>query len=145
MRTNISSVPCKKNDICHVFNNSSKKVSVDAKKRLALVLKYYNKMAKKSISRTQYRDMENKFTPAIKTLSSHMHNTGKIPDSFLGYKVPAGKFKDGNGVEWQIQAWAVCSKKHQLKKNEVVPMVRKWAIGLKIRIFLKYLIDWSSK
>lgn len=109
-------------------------------------------MANKSLKRTQYREMESKFTPAIKTLSNHMHNTGKIPEELIGYKVPAGEFIKKvmvNGkeeeVKWQIQAWAVCSESHKIKKNEVRPMLRKWAIGLRIRIFLKYLIEWTEK
>lgn len=102
-------------------------------------------MAAKSLKRTQYREMESKFTPAIKALSSHMHNTGKIPAAFLGYKIPAGTFTDASGVEWQIQAWAVCSQKHKIRRNEVVPMIRKGAIGLRLKILLKYIVDWSSK
>ena len=99
---------------------------------------------RKSIKRTQARELESKFTPAIKTLSNYMHNTGNVPADFLGYKIPAGSFVDKNGVSWQIQAWAVCSKKHQIKKNEVVPMIRKWAIGLRVRIFIKYIVDWAN-
>jgi hypothetical protein len=99
----------------------------------------------KSLKRTQAREMEAKFTPAIKTLSNYMHNTGMVPVDFLGYKIPAGTFVDKNGVQWQIQAHAVCSKKHMIKKNEVIPMIRKWAIGLRVRIFIKYIVDWSQK
>ena len=102
-------------------------------------------MPAKSIKRTQYREMESKFTPAIKVLSNYMHNTSNVPPDFLGYKIPAGTFTDKNGIVWQIQAHAICSKKHHIKKNEIVPMVRKWAIGLKIRIFIKYLVEWANK
>lgn len=102
------------------------------------------KMAK-SIKRTQYREMEKKFTPAIKNLSDHMHNTGSVPDDFLGYKIPAGEYTDSNGIKWQIQAWAVCSKKHQIRKNEIIPMIRKWALFLKFRLFLLGIVKSMNK
>lgn len=97
------------------------------------------------INRMQAREMERKFTPAIKALSSFMHNTTNTTDDLLGYKIPAGTFKDKFKREWQIQAHAVCSKGMMMKSDEVKPMIRKWAIGLKFRVFIKYLVEWSNK
>lgn len=94
-----------------------------------------------NISRIQAREIEKKFTPALKVLSSHMHNTGPVTNDFIGYKVPAGTFTDRSGREWQVQAHAVCSKAHKIKKDEIIPIIRKWAIGLKVRTYLKYFID----
>lgn len=74
-----------------------------------------------------------------------MHNTGEVPEDFLGYKIPAGEFSDGNGVKWQVQAWAVCSKKHQIKTNEIVPMIRKGALLLKFRLFLLGIVKTMKK
>ena len=108
-------------------------------------------MAKKSITRTQYRELESKITPAIKILSKQVHDTGKLPDDFIGYKVPAGDLikkvmVDGKltDVKWQIQVHAVCSSAHMIKKNEVKPMIRKWAIGFRVRLMLKYVVDWVN-
>ena len=90
---------------------------------------------KKSITRTEAREMEAKIKPAIKALSLSVMKTGKIPDDLIGYKVPAGDF-DSNGVKCQLQVWAVYSKSHRIKKNEVVPMIRKGAIFFKQRLWI---------
>ena len=97
-----------------------------------------------AINRIQAREIDKKFTLAIKALSSYMHNTGIVTDDLLGYKIPAGTYTDKHGVEWQVQAHAICSKKLKIKKDEVIPMIRKWAIGLKFRAIIKYIIDWSN-
>ena len=97
------------------------------------------------INRIQARELDKKFVKATKTLSQYMHNTGAITDDLLGYKIPAGTFTDKFGREWQVQAHAVCSKKMIMRKDEIKPMIRRWAIGLKIRVIAKYIIDWSNK
>lgn len=93
----------------------------------------------------QAREIENKFSPALKMLSNQMHSTGEVPPDFQGYKIPAGTYTDRMGRTWQIQAHAVIAKGNFIKKNEVVPLIRKWAILVRLRIFLKYLIDWANK
>lgn len=93
----------------------------------------------------QAREIESKFQPALKVLSSQMHSTGEVPPDFQGYKIPAGTVQDRMGRTWQIQAHAVVQKKSFIKKNEVVPIIRKGAILVRFRIFLKYLIDWANK
>ncbi len=102
-------------------------------------------MTTPKLPRTKAREIEKKFTETIKGLSKHMHGIGHVPADFIGYKVPAGSFKDNLGRDWQIQAHAIISKKHKIKKNEIVPMIRKWAVMLKLRILLKYITDWSNK
>ena len=102
------------------------------------------KKTKPSINRLERREVEKKFIPTLKALSSHLNNTGPVTDDFIGYKAPAGTVQDRSGRKWQLQAHAILSKSKMMKKDEVVPMVRKWAIGMKLRVFAKYLIDWSS-
>ena len=99
----------------------------------------------KSLTRTQAREIENKLNPAIRALSVHLHNTGEVTTDFRGYKVPAGILKDKRNRTWQLQIQAVCVKKDFIKKDKVVPLIRKWAIGLKLRVLAKYLINWSNK
>lgn len=95
-----------------------------------------------AINRTQAREMERKFTPAIKSLSAYMHNTTPTTSAaFVGYEVPAGSFTDSSGREWQVIAMAVCNKDRMIKKDEIRPIIKKWAIGLRARAFIKYLID----
>lgn len=94
--------------------------------------------------RGRVREAKEQFTPAIKGLTVHLYNTGPVTNDFLGYKVPAGDIVDATGRTWQLQVVAVCAKSKRIKKNEVVPMVNKWAIGLKIRVLIKYIIDWSK-
>lgn len=100
-------------------------------------------MDRRSITRTEARDMEAKIKPAIKALSMSVMKTGRIPDNFVGYKVPAGDF-DTNGIKCQLQVWAVYSKSHRIKKNEVVPIIRKGAILFKFRLWIKHIVDWSN-
>jgi hypothetical protein len=96
---------------------------------------------KPAINRIQARELDKKFVNATKALSKYMHNTGPVGGDLLGYKIPAGRFTDKLGREWEVQAHAVCAKKLMMKKNEVVPMIRKWAIGLKLRVFAKIIMD----
>jgi hypothetical protein len=97
----------------------------------------------KSITRFQYREMEQKVLPAIKILSEHMHKTS--PDApkrdFHGFEVPAGMFVDNYGIQWQVKVQAVCVKSLFIKKDTIEPIIRRWAIGFKIRLFLKVFID----
>jgi len=100
----------------------------------------------KSITRLQYRDMENKIQPAIRAISIAFSKTGKLTDDFRGYEVPAGEpFADTMGRKWQLQVRMVVAKGEFIKKNEVKPMIKKWAIGLRLRVLAKYVIEWSKK
>lgn len=101
---------------------------------------------KPAINRLQARGLDKKFTPAVKALSQYMHNTQpNTSASFIGYEIPAGMFTDNSGREWQVQARAVCSKGSMIKKDEIRPIIKKWAIGLRVRVFFKYIIDWATK
>lgn len=100
---------------------------------------------KRSVGRVQQREVEKKFLPAIKTIANHLHNTGRITDNFSGYKTFAGEYTDGMGRNWQIQAVAVCHKKDFIKKDRVIPMISKWAIGMRIRAILKHVVDTINK
>jgi len=97
----------------------------------------------RSISRLQAREAEKKVTPAIKILSTYMHNTS--PDTpgnvFHGYEIPAGDFTDSKNRVWQLQVRAVMDKSLFIKKNEIKPIIRKWAVGFKVRLFFKLFID----
>lgn len=98
----------------------------------------------RSMTRTQAREAERKILPAIKAISSSVHNTGVFPDNFKGYKLPAGDFV-ANGRKWQYQITAVCAKSDFIKKDEVVPMFKGWNLGLRLKALAKYLIDWANK
>ena len=97
----------------------------------------------KSRTRLQDREVIRKVIPAIKLLSKYMHNTS--PDApkkdFHGYEIPVGTFKDGHGIEWQLQLSAICSKTKFIKNNEIKPIINRWSIMFKIRLFFKVLID----
>lgn len=95
--------------------------------------------------RASLRDINTKFIPPLKALTIKIYTLGPVTPDFTGFKVPAGEVVDKLGRKWQIQAHVICSKKHMLKRDEVVPMVRKWAIGLKLRVLAKYIIDWANK
>lgn len=96
-----------------------------------------------STNRLHARELEKKLVPSIKLLSNYMFNTA--PDApkkdFYGYRVPSGTFVDGHGIKWQIQIHAYCTKDKFIKENEIKPIIRKWAIGFKLRLFAKVLID----
>ena len=96
---------------------------------------------KPSLSRLEYREIDKKFTASIKVLSNYLHNTGPATDVFRGYKVHAGTFTDRHGRTWQVQAHAVRVKKDFIKRDEVVPIISKWAVGFRIRIIFKHIID----
>ena len=96
-------------------------------------------------TRLKYRELEAKITPAIKVLSKHLHGTAaNVPEEFEGYKIPAGTFTDRFGRTWQLQVSCTCSKSKFIKKNEIVPMIRKWAIGLRLRIIAKSISNWAN-
>lgn len=96
-----------------------------------------------SRTRLQWKEAEKKVVPAIKLLSQYMHSTSpEAPkEDFHGYVVPAGAFVDGHGVKWQLQVSAVCSKSKFIKNNEIKPIIRKWAVMFKLRLFAKVFID----
>ena len=71
----------------------------------------------RSIPRTQAREAEKKIVPAIKAISSSVHNTRIFPDNFKGYKLPAGDFV-ANGKKWQYQIIATCAKSDFVKKTK---------------------------
>lgn len=104
-------------------------------------------MATKTISTTRLnaREAERKLNPAIKAISTYIHNTGDVTDDFRGYRLPAGGLKDNRGRNWQLQIYAVCQKSDFIKKDEIKPIIKKWAIGLKLRVMAKWIIDWSQK
>lgn len=93
----------------------------------------------------QEREAIKKIVPSIKVVSNQLHTTGQVPPEFVGYKVPAGTVTDYNGRTWQLQVHAVVAKADFIKKNEVIPIIRKGAILIRVRIFLKYIIDWATK
>lgn len=97
----------------------------------------------KSRTRLQDREVVRKVIPAIKLLSSYMHNTSpEAPKKdFHGYEIPVGTFKDSNGIVWQLQLSAVCSNKKFIKNNEIKPIIRKGAWLFKLRLFAKVFID----
>jgi len=99
----------------------------------------------RSRPRTQAREAEKKLLPAIKAVSNSLHNTGIIPDNFGGYKAPAGDVTDHLGRKWQLQIVAVCAKSDFVKKDEVTPIIKGSTIIIKVKAFLKYLIDWANK
>lgn len=98
-----------------------------------------------SPTRTYAREAEKKFMPAIKALSTSLRNTGEVTDDFIGYKIPAGSVKDDYGRTWQYQVHAVCVPRRFIKKDEVVPVIRKWAILVRIKAYTRYLIEWANK
>ena len=98
----------------------------------------------RSIPRTQAREAEKKLMPAIKVLSQSVANTKIIPDNFKGYKATAGEVYV-NGIKWQYQVHAVCAKKDFIKDDKVVPMFAGWNLIIKLKAFVKYVIDWSNK
>lgn len=99
------------------------------------------KIRAKSRSRFEAREVERKVVPAIKLLSQYFHNTTAVAPAFRGYQVPAGMFSDNQGRDWQVQVVAVCTKKDMMKRNEVKPLINKWAFGLRLRVWAKSVID----
>ena len=98
-----------------------------------------------SATRLYAREAEKKLNPSIKAISTYIRNTGQVTDDFRGYKCPAGSVIDNSGRKWQLQIYAVCQKSDFIKKDEIKPIIRKWAIGVKVKAFSKYLIDWAFK
>ena len=101
-----------------------------------------NEKKRPSSNRIYAREMEKKFIPAIKAISEALHKTSpEVPTSILhGYEALAGNLKS-NGMQWQLQVRAVCTKKLQIKNNIVKPIISKKAIMFKIRVFVKGVID----
>ena len=98
-----------------------------------------------SPTRLYARETEKKLNPAIKAISTYIRNTGQVTDDFIGYKLPAGSVKDNSGRTWQLQIYAVCQKSDFIKKDEIKPIISKWALGLKLRAISKWVIDWAYK
>lgn len=101
----------------------------------------------KSVNRLQAREASQKILPAVKILSSYMHNVNpKTPsDIFHGYEVSAGEFEDKYGVKCQLQIRAIRLKSGFIKEGNVKPIVNKWAIMFKIRVFLMGLAKWAEE
>lgn len=96
-------------------------------------------------TRLEYRELEKKIVPAIKMLSKHMHGTAAdITIDIEGYEVPAGTFTNRYGETFQVQIRCTRNKSHFIKKNEIVPIIRKWAIGLRLRIIAKSISNWAN-
>ncbi len=106
------------------------------------------KNQKRSVTRTNYREANTKVVEAVKVLSQHMHNVNpETPtETFHGYRVPAGDFVDKYGVKCQLQIHAVRLKSDFIKRNEIEPIINKWAIGFKVRAllteFIKRVKNW---
>lgn len=100
-------------------------------------------MSNNSSRRAKAREAERKFFPAIKAISEQLHNTGTIPNEFIGYEMPAGTVKGHNNVEWQLQIRAVCANSKKLNKNQIYPIISDGmkALILKSKVFLKHLVD----
>jgi len=99
----------------------------------------------RSLPRTQAREAEKKLYQAIKVISKAAHDTGPIPDNFKGYKAPAGDFTDNLGRRWQYQITVVCAKSEFLDTNKVIPMFKGWTVIVRVKAFLKYLVDSVNK
>jgi len=99
----------------------------------------------KSKSRVEQRELEKKLVPAIKLLSTHLHNTGELPSKFVGYNTVAGTIRDKVGREWQLQVRGVVLKSEFMKKNEIKPMFKGFMLWLKIKSIAKHIITWSEK
>ena len=97
----------------------------------------------KSPKRTAYRDVKDKFNEASKRLSLGMHQTrSDIPSkTMIGYEINAGNLEMPNGDSYQIQLRAVRYKKMFIKNNELKPILAKWAIMFKVRVFLTGVIN----
>lgn len=104
-----------------------------------------NNKQPRSRKRTEARKVEEQFLPAVKAVSHYINNTANIPDELEGYELPAGMTKDRRGREWQIQVRAVCSKRKIIRKDEIKPIIRSGSNLFRIRVLLKYIIDWSKK
>lgn len=97
----------------------------------------------KSTQRTDYRSVRDKFNDASKVLSVNMSNsrTDVSKDVLIGYHVCAGEFIARNGELYQLQLKAIRTKKHFIKEQIVIPIFSKWAIGIKVRIYLTGLVN----
>jgi hypothetical protein len=98
-----------------------------------------------SVTRLYARETERKLNPAIKAISTYIRNTGQVTDDFRGYKLPAGSLTDNSGRTWQLQVYAVCQKQDFIKKDEIKPIISKWAIGVRLKAISKYVVDWAFK
>ncbi|WP_372647795.1 hypothetical protein [Draconibacterium sp.] len=87
------------------------------------------------------REAKQKFDPAIKGLTESIRHTNEVTDIFHGYKVNAGTYVDGRGRTWQLQVHGVLAKGNFIKKDQVIPVFSKWAIGIRVKAFIKHLID----
>lgn len=99
---------------------------------------------KKPYPRLTIWEAEKKFDDAIKAVSTSVKNTSRVPNEFKGYQAPVGTPFDINGFRWQFQVRAVCTKPDFIKKNEVIPISKKWLIAARIKAFMKHVVDWSN-
>ena len=101
------------------------------------------KIHNKSTNRTDYRSVRDKFNEASKALSIHMSNsrTDVSEKVLYGYEMNAGEFIARNSENYQLQLKVVRAKKCFIKKPGVIPIFAKWAIGVKIRIYLTGLMN----
>jgi len=90
-------------------------------------------------------EAEKKFDTAIRALSTSVQQTREVQDVFKGFKVPVGQPFYHNNKRWQFQVSAYCTKDMIIKKNEVVPILAKLAIGIRLRSIAKYIVDWANK
>ena len=87
------------------------------------------------------REAEKKLSRPIKAVSDAIGNTNDVADIFYGYKVHGGTLTDGKGRTWQLQIYGVIAKKSFIKNDKIVPIFSKWAVGVRVKAFIKYLID----
>lgn len=95
----------------------------------------------KSYNRLDAREAERKLMPSIKLITQYVKKTTKVTNEFIGYKVPSGEMVDAQGRVWQLQVHAVVAKKDKMRENKIKPIIRKWAWGVKFRVFIKHVVD----
>lgn len=87
------------------------------------------------------REAEKKLNAPIKAISTAINNTTDVVDVFHGYKVHGGTLTDRKGRTWQLQVHAYVSKSNFIKKDELIPIFSKWAIGVRVKAIIKYVLD----
>ncbi len=105
------------------------------KKALGSTMKELNELEEKY--KKFRKDYEGNYIDPMSAFS----NIANPTKDFFGYVVPAGEFKDAHGVNCQLQVSVIRAKSKFIKTNEIKPIINKWAIRFKVRMFLKILMD----
>jgi hypothetical protein len=88
------------------------------------------------------RKAEKVLNPAIKKIASSIARTQEVSPDFRGYQIYGGTLKDPHGRTVQYQISAMYAKKDMIEDTEEpIKLVRKWAIGLKLRALAKHIVD----